>query len=171
MINTSNLSAEPEQAHGAFEEAYGLLGEARTEFDASGLTSDIRLVDARTAECLVFEGRTKEGLVLADRLLSSVSSGLSSELALLQRVRGYALLGDREFEMSADAVAVSLKSAEELDATYEVALTLVAQRKLALLMAQDDKAAELESRYQLILDRLGVITVVEPSTVAASATG
>ena len=165
------LSGQLACRSGAFEEAYGLLGEARTEFDASGLTTDIRLVDSRTAECLVFEGRNEEGLALADRLLSIGAAGLGSELPLLQRVRGYALLGDGEFEMAADALAVSLKSAEDLDATYEVALTLVAQRSLAVLMAQPEKAADLEWRYRVILDRLGVITVVEPSTVAASATG
>ena len=72
---------------GSFDEAHERLGEARNEFDASGLASDIRLVDARTAECLVFEGRSPRRSPLSSVCLRSGAAGLSAEMALLQRVR------------------------------------------------------------------------------------
>ncbi len=77
---------------GSFDDAYERMREARVEFDASGLNSDIRLVDARTAECLSFEGRSDEALAVVERLIGSGAAGLSAEMPLLQRVRGYALV-------------------------------------------------------------------------------
>jgi tetratricopeptide (TPR) repeat protein len=147
---------------GSFDEAHKRLGEARNEFDSSGLTSDIRLVDARTAECLVFEGRCTEALAIVDRLLASGAAGLSAEMSLLQRVRGYALLNDGDLEAASEALDISLKSAQDLDADYEIALTLVARQRLARLCGKEKIADELESQSRLILERLGVVSVVEP---------
>jgi class 3 adenylate cyclase/tetratricopeptide (TPR) repeat protein len=154
---------------GSFEEAYKRLGEARNEFDSSGLTSDIRLVDARTAECLVFEGRCAEALAILYRLLASDSAGLSAEMALLQRVRAYALMSDGDLEAAGEALDISLQSAQDLDAGYEIALTLVAKQRLARLSANDEVADELESPSTVILERLGVISVVEPPALAITA--
>ena len=159
---------------GSFDEAYERLSEARQEFDSSGLTSDIRLVDARTAECLVFEGRSREALDIVERLFASGSAGLSAEMALLQRVRAHALMSDGDLDGALDALKISLHSAEDQDAAYEVALTLLAQQRLARLTANGALADELESRSKVILDKLGVTNVVDTVAVggiAAALTG
>jgi class 3 adenylate cyclase/tetratricopeptide (TPR) repeat protein len=154
---------------GSFDEAYERLSGARAEFDASGLLSDIRLVDARTAECMAFQGRSAEALGIVERLLATGSAGLSAEMALLQRVRGYAQMSMGDLDGAATALAVSLQSAQDLDASYEVALTLIAQRRLAHLTENDLLAKELDERSRIILDQLGVMTVVEPTVGAGSA--
>jgi hypothetical protein len=125
--------------------------------------SDVRLVDARTAESMTFEGRSTEALAIVERLLASGSAGLSAEMALLQRIRGYALMNLGDIEGAADALTLSLQSAVDLEASYEEALTLVAQRSLARLAGNAQLANDLEARSRTILDRLGVMTVVEPA--------
>jgi class 3 adenylate cyclase/tetratricopeptide (TPR) repeat protein len=152
---------------GSFAEAYERLGEARREFDASGLISDIRLVDARKAECMVFEGRSAEALTTVDHLLVTGTAGLSAELALLQRVRGYALICEGDLSGASGALDISLQSAEEQDAAYEVALTLAAKQRLTVLAGDSKAAHELELRSKVILDRLGVVAVVHPPSIAA----
>ena len=141
---------------GSFDEAYERFTEARKEFEVSGLTSDIRLVDARTAECLAFEGRSGEALAIVEGLLSSGGAGLSAEMALLQRVRGYALIGEGDLEGAAKALDLSLQSAQELDAAYEIALTLVGMRLLARATGEHASVDELDARSMAIFDQLGV---------------
>ncbi len=159
------LSGQLSGRRGSFDEAYELLSEARTEFD--GLISEIRLVDVRRAECLVFEGRSTEGLDIVEHLLATGSADdLSAEMSLLQRVRAYALIDLGDLEGSADALEVGLRSAKDLDASYEEALTLVAQRHLAQLTEDFGLAGELEARSKVILDRLGVLSVFDKDAVA-----
>jgi hypothetical protein len=162
------LSGQLASRVGSFDDAYERLREARSELDASGLTSDVRLVDARTAESMIFEGRSSEALAIVERLLASGSAGLSAEMALLQRIRGYALMNLGDTAGAADALTLSLQSAQDLEASYEVALTLVAQRSLARLTGNDQLASDLEAPSRTILDRLGVMAVVEPPSAAGS---
>ena len=165
---TLMLSGQLASRVGSFDDAYERLREARSELDASGLMSDVRLVDARTAESMTFEGRPTEALAIVERLLASGSAGLSAEMALLQRIRGYALMNLGDTEGAAHALALSLQSAQDLEASYEVALTLVAQRSLARLSGNDQLASDLEARSTTILDRLGVMAVVEPPSAAGT---
>ena len=144
---------------GSFGEARELLGEARREFEAAGLAVEIRLADARTAECLLLEGRLSESLELADSLLASATGDSSTDLPLLQRVRGQALLERGDLQGAAEALGASLKSAEEQDASYEIALTLGVLGRLARLNADEPLACESEARSKKILDRLGVVAV------------
>jgi len=148
------------------ESAHGLLGAARNEFELSELTSEIRLVDARRAECFAAENRSAEAISLVDSLVASGSDNLSSELALLERVRAYALMDIGDFGGAATALDASLRGAEDIEATYEVGLTLVAQRRLAQLTGDDVLAEDLSGRAQIVLDVLGVVTVFEPEITA-----
>jgi class 3 adenylate cyclase/tetratricopeptide (TPR) repeat protein len=159
------LSGQLAGRMGSFDTAYERLNAAHREFAASALTSDIRLVDARTAECLALEGRTTEALAIVERLLKTGTAGLNAEMALLQRIRGYALLLEGDLDGAAHAFDISLQSGRDLDATYEVALTLIAQQRLARLAADDTAADELAERSTVLLDRLGVINVADTTVV------
>ncbi|MGO9344724.1 MAG: adenylate/guanylate cyclase domain-containing protein [Acidimicrobiales bacterium] len=150
---------------GSFDEAYERLSAARMEFEASGLMSEMRLVDARTAECMTCEGRSAEAIAIVERLVATGSAGLSAEMALLQRVRGNALMDLGDLVGASGALDVSLQSAKDLDASYEIALTLVAQQRLARLSANDPLGYELEIRSKVILDQLGVVKATDTASV------
>ena len=54
---------------------------------------------------------------------------------------------------------------------YEIALTLVAKQRLARLATKEKIADELESRSRVILERLGVMSVVDASAVTGIVAG
>ena len=82
-------------------------------------------VQARRAECLVFEGRHQEALEVAtecrDAAANSPVGGLE---ALIERSIGYALHQARRPDEARPHFEESLRIARELNAQYEVALTL-----------------------------------------------
>ena len=81
-----------ESRTGSFAEAHEHFDAARSEFADIGLHFDASEVDSLVAECFALEGRSHEALELATRLVDSMEEGSPRGVALVQRVRGYALL-------------------------------------------------------------------------------
>ena len=157
---------------GSFAEAHDHFVAARSEFNDIGLHFDASEVDSMVAECLVLEGRSHEALELADRLVEGMEEqGSPRGVALVQRVRGYALLQGDDLGGARAAFEASRESALELKADYELVLTLVALGRLAGLSG--DQAAEKESRTEIaeLADQLGIAAFPEVPTATLDVFG
>ncbi len=77
-------------------------------------------------------------------------------------------LNQGDFDGAAEALEIGLQSAKDIEASYEVALTLLVQQRLARLTGHEPVAEELEVRSQVIFDRLGVIAVADTNTAGVS---
>jgi tetratricopeptide (TPR) repeat protein len=153
-----NLLGRVASRTGRYDEAHVHFEAARSEYAAAGLDADARETDGRLADSLVLEGRSEEALALADATLhaSMQEDEDPPDAALLQRVRGYALLQRGDTDAASDALDASLASARARDAEYEVALTLVAQATLAKAGGAAERATALERESAVLLERLGV---------------
>jgi class 3 adenylate cyclase/tetratricopeptide (TPR) repeat protein len=149
-LATSNLGRVAARA-GRFDEALELLAEALTAFEALGSEALGHETLARRTECLVLAGRYQEALDIAPTVLEAVEENpLLSPF--LERLNGYALVQARRKEEAGPRFERSLELARELEADYEVALTLEALGRTGL----GDPDAE--SKSQAILERLGVVS-------------
>ena len=147
---------------GSFEEAHEHFVTARSEFNDIGLHFDASEVDSMVAECLVLEGRSQEALELAGRLVDGMEEqGSPRGVALVQRVRGYALLQGGDLAGARAAFEASRESALELKADYELVLTLVALVKLAELTGDRTAAAAWHSQIAALSDQLGITAFPE----------
>ena len=112
-------------------------------------------VQARRAECLVFEGRYKEALEVATECRTAATKSPVGGLeALVERSIGYALHQSRQPEEARPHFAESLRLARDLNAEYEVALTL---RAMAATRYPSDE--DLGRQSDEILQRLHVVYV------------
>ena len=157
---------------GRFEEAHVHFEAARSEYFEAGLDADVRETDGRLADCFVLEARSAEALTLADETLqaSMQEDDNPPDAALLQRVRGYALLQSNDVDGARDAFAASLESGRARDADYEVALTLVALAALAKVVGDAERATELDLESKSLLERLGVRSLPVVPLAATSIT-
>ncbi|MGD0394967.1 MAG: hypothetical protein ABSC41_20285, partial [Acidimicrobiales bacterium] len=147
-----------ESRTGSFDLAHAHFAAARSEFADIGLHFDASEVDSMVAECFVLEGRSREGLELATRLVDAMEEqGSPRGVALVQRVRGYALLQQGDLEHARAAFEASRESASELNADYELVLTLVALAKLEDRIGDRGTAAELQARIDDLSAQLGIV--------------
>ena len=110
---------------------------------------------ARRAECLVFEGRYREALEVANECRESAAkSPVGGIEALIERSIGYAYHQARQPEEGRPHFEESLRIARELKVQYEVALTL---RAMVATRVPDSDGLAAESDE--ILERLGVVSV------------
>jgi class 3 adenylate cyclase/tetratricopeptide (TPR) repeat protein len=147
-------------AQGRYEDALVVYEEAREEMEKIGGLADALDAIARKAECLAFAGRYEEALRLADEALerSKTLGGVPPQSALLNRVRGAALLRAGDRGSARKALEQSLEAARSRTAGYEEALTL---RVLGDLEREsgDPDHAERYRESQAILDSLGVVWI------------
>ena len=80
-------------------------------------------------------------------------------IALLNRVRGSALLQLGRLEEARVTLETAVAEARQRNASYELALALDSLATLASLTGEE--AEELESERDAILDRLGVVSIPE----------
>jgi tetratricopeptide (TPR) repeat protein len=145
---------------GAFNDAHCHLEEARREFADIGLHFDASEVDSMVTECFVLQGRSQDALDLADRLVGEMKEqGSPRGVALVERVRGYAYLQQGDLEEAHSAFEASRESAEELNADYELVLTLMGLRKLAERQGAPSAAEGLEERIATLVGRLGIVSM------------
>jgi tetratricopeptide (TPR) repeat protein len=146
-----------------FDEALELLARAREVFVDLGARSDVVETDARVAECVVVSGDARRALQLADDALAraAAQSASHSQAPLLERVRGWALLGLGDTTAADQAFNASLDAARRRDAVFEEAVTLDALARLASDDRLDDAAA-LRAAADRILTRLGVTYLAWP---------
>ncbi len=151
-----------ESRTGSFDEAHGHFAAARSEFADIGLHFDASEVDSMVAECLVLQGRSHEALELATRLVATMEEqGSPRGVALVQRVRGYALLQMGDLEGARAAFEASRESAAELNADYELVLTLVALDKMAERVADPGTASDRQDRVEALRTQLGIVAFPE----------
>ncbi|HJV04111.1 MAG TPA: tetratricopeptide repeat protein, partial [Actinomycetota bacterium] len=138
---------------GDLKGAEALLEEARETFRVGGAAGYVSEVDARIAELRLLQGRPREALDLADRLLAQ--GGSTTYGPVLHRVRGCALARLGELEAAEEALRSSLGLARDGRASHEVAATLLALIDLAEMrgVPPPDRAGP-EARE--ILDRLRI---------------
>jgi class 3 adenylate cyclase/tetratricopeptide (TPR) repeat protein len=149
-LATSNLGRVAARAR-RFDEALELLSEALTAFEALGSEALVHETQARRAECLVLGGRYQEALDVAPTVLEAAEEN-PLLYPFLERLHGYALMQARRGEEAGPRFERSLELARQLEAGYEVALTLEALARTGL------GAPEAEAESQAILERLGVLS-------------
>ena len=145
--------ARTRAAGGRFAEAHTLFDQARGELAEIGAESFVLELDMRRAECFVLEGRYAEALELATATLeaSEAAGEAAPRLALLERVRGYALIQSRQPDDGRERLESALAAARENGNDFEVALALWA-------LASTGRP-ECRAEADELLGRLGVIAV------------
>ena len=149
-LATSNLGRVAART-GRFDEALELLAEALTDFEALGSQAFGHETQARRAESFVLAGRFQEALEVAPTVLEAAGENRIL-YPFLERLHGYALVQARRPDEARPHFERSLALGRELEADYEVALTLEALGRTRL----GDPNAEAESKA--ILERLGVVS-------------
>lgn len=141
---------------GRLEDADGLLHVALEGFEAMKATSFAFEMRARLAELAVLSGgKDEQGLMLAETILEQtrVTGAPAALTAMLERIRGYALLqtGDRPRALEAFEASLVMARGETVD--YEIALTLN-----ALAEAGVPNADGLATESGKIFERLAVLS-------------
>ena len=146
---------------GRLSEALELLERARATFRQISADAELVSVDARQAECLLLQGAGAEALVLADAALARAESLDSAiEVPMLDRIRGFGLVQIGRPAPAREAFERSLAGARELEAVFEVALTLDAMVRLEVSQSGIvDVAARKEA--DALFTRLGVVRVLQ----------
>jgi class 3 adenylate cyclase/predicted ATPase len=145
---------------GDHDEAMRLFSDARAELADVGAQTLVIETDARTAECLLFQGANREAIELATDALARAerTAAVSVHVPLLQRIRGLALARLGATDEASDALDMSLLIARARGADHEIALTLDALTALHRVTGEDHDEA-LDEERDAILERLGVIAV------------
>jgi class 3 adenylate cyclase/tetratricopeptide (TPR) repeat protein len=144
---------------GRFEEAHALLVEAREEYAREGEQRELFRTDARIAECLMLDGDSEAALALASAVLERGRSleGGFDVVAMLDRVRGCALLQLGRFDDARAALDAAVEEARRRSADYELSLALDALGALARETRGD--AEPFEEERDAIVTRLGVVRI------------
>jgi class 3 adenylate cyclase/tetratricopeptide (TPR) repeat protein len=113
--------------------ALGFLDEAKAHFTHVGAEQDVLAIDARIAECHLLQGGAEAALAMAEQTHARASSGNSVAMvaALLERIRGQALLMRGDAAGARAAFDASLAAGRARNDRFEVMLTLLAQVRLA----------------------------------------
>jgi tetratricopeptide (TPR) repeat protein len=143
---------------GRHDEAREMLARAALLFREIGAERGAVETEARMAENLLLAGESDEALSLATRTLERAEGrgGLAVIRAMLERIRGYALLATGRAEEAARSLDRSLALGRSVRADYEVAQTLIAAARLAEENG-DPSSRSLEDEARTILERLGVV--------------
>jgi hypothetical protein len=142
------------------EECLALLDEARMAFVGISAHAEVASTDARIAECHAAMGESNEALELATETLSRLrsSDGVSPDAPLLHRVRGYALAQLGDLEGAKAGFAESLRAGRARGADHEVALTLHAIVRVALIEGETVDP-EVDAEIRALLERLHIVAV------------
>ncbi len=140
---------------GRFDEALGRFEQARTNFHEAGSQPEVRDVDARIAECRVFMRESDAALDLVSRTMESADARNTKLVALLERVRGQALMQQGDLPGARRALESSLVAARARRDPYEVVQTLLALIELARLTGVDP-APEIVTESRALLAQLKI---------------
>ena len=143
---------------GRFDEALALFEEARAEYVDVGAGALVLETDARIAECFAFKGDADRVLEIVEPALERAEAmgGMGAQMAMLHRLRGYALAQRGDRDRARAALQQSLGIARARQADFELALTLRAMAEVGRL-ADDPSVAEYEAESRQLLDRVGVV--------------
>ena len=137
---------------GRLGEALQLLHEAKDNFMQVGADQELPAIDARIAECRVFMQDADAALELATAMLGRAgpSNGVADVTAVLQRVRGFALLQRGEFDGARDAFDKGLAAARAKHDLFEVTVGLLALVELARVAGEAPEPAVLAESTSLL---------------------
>jgi tetratricopeptide (TPR) repeat protein len=143
---------------GRFDEALSLFDEARAEYLDVGAGALVLETDARIAECLVFRGAAGRALEIVESAIERAEAmgGMGAQMAMLWRLKGYALAQRGDVSAARAALDQSLQIARTREADFELALTLRAMADVSRL-AGDREVDAYDAESRSILDRLGVV--------------
>jgi class 3 adenylate cyclase/tetratricopeptide (TPR) repeat protein len=145
---------------GRFDEALALFEEARAEYVDVGAGTLVLETDARIAESFLFRGATDRVLEIVEPALErgEAMGGVGAQMAMLHRLRGYALAQRGDLDAGRAALDQSMEIARARQADFELALTLRALADVGRLSG--DPCVDLwETESRSLFDRLGVIRV------------
>ena len=154
---------------GRFDDAGNLLQAARSVFAEEGDEVDLLTTDSLLVESLVFQGDNAAALEFSMAALerSHGLEGVSLQVAMLRRLRGWALMQAVALGAAHEELQESLRVARLGDANfgaesadYHAALTLDALARLGQVTGEDVEHYERERDE--ILERLGVISSPAP---------
>jgi predicted ATPase/class 3 adenylate cyclase len=142
---------------GHADEAETLLQDALAGFEEIKARSFVLETNARLAEQAVLAGNGTSALAQAEQTLSAIDEAGSGAVlvAMLHRLRGYALMQSDDLDAAVEAIDESVRAAREANESYELALSLEARVRLAGLRNTTDTEADEESAA--IFQRLGVL--------------
>ncbi|MEZ0233840.1 MAG: tetratricopeptide repeat protein, partial [Actinomycetota bacterium] len=151
-----------------FDEALEMLDEALAMFRDVGAEEEVVDVVARTAECRVLMGDSSTALALADEAHTRMQGTEAAALAgaLLDRIRGYALLQLGDAGEARLAIDRSLAEARAQGLDHEVAYALDALIRLSDVERAPPPEGATEER-DAILSKLGIPLVVKIPIEAA----
>jgi tetratricopeptide (TPR) repeat protein len=153
-LGTSNLARVAARA-GRFSEAHELYTTAIAGFKEIEARRYVTETRVREVECLVFEGRYTEALRDSDALREAARESRFGGLeAFILRQLGLARYQARTPDEARPQLLESLEIARDLEAEFEVALTL-----RAMADTQFEHAERLRMESDAILERLGVVSV------------
>ncbi len=111
---------------GRIDEAIARLTEARTHFQHVKREEEVLDVDARLAECSLFNGDGEAGLAAVNDALdrARASKAGTKAISLLERVRGHALLQQGDYAGARQALEAGLAAARARNDLQETTLTL-----------------------------------------------
>src|SRR5262249_40199417 len=138
---------------GSFEEARTLLAEARDRYEQDGARAEVVATEARIAECLLLQGDAAAALALAEDALAQAEAieGTFLAVAMLDRLRGSALLELGRTDDARAALSRSLDEARAKAADYEIAQTLEALVELG--RRAGEAVEEVEEERETIVAR------------------
>jgi tetratricopeptide (TPR) repeat protein len=154
---------------GRFDDAVSLLEEAGKLFASENDEVELLTTDARIVELLVLRGDASAALERAGAALArgETLDGVSVQVAMLHRLRGWALIQSGDFESARTALGDSLEIVRSgagnfgIESTdYDAALTLDALARLGHLTRDD--VGEFARDRDAILERLGVVAIFDP---------
>ncbi len=111
---------------GRFDEALRRFEEAKSHYLHVGAQQEVLEIDARTAECHIFQGNPDAALALAVGALARVDASNTKLSAVLQRVRGFALYRQGDLVGARLALDASLSAGRTRRDSFEIAQTLLA---------------------------------------------
>ncbi|MEA3511169.1 MAG: AAA family ATPase [Actinomycetota bacterium] len=144
---------------GRLDEATALFGTAGQEFAAIGASVEVIETHVRHAEGLLFARRHREARTLLGKSgLLPVPEDLPPPLIpVVHRTVGFAHLQFGEFDKAAASFQTALAAARLQGASYEEALVLAAQIRLALIAG--DAYEALADEHQRLVSELDVIAI------------
>ena len=175
-LATSNLGRVAVRA-GRHDDGLAILEDARARFERIGARGYVDETRTRIAECLALAGRPVEAEAVAVETLARVRHEAETSVleAQLERTLGWCALQLGDPEAAHAHLEASLRAARELNADFELALTLRAWLAIPARVAAgsgdgagDAKRALAEREAASILAGLGVIAVAEPPLPSAT---
>jgi len=109
---------------GRIDEALGRFDEARSHLLHAGAQHDVLEVDARIAECRIVQGDADAALELTAGALDQTGTSNLKLVALVERVRGFALHGQGDATAARQALEASLAAGRTRRDSFEIAQTL-----------------------------------------------